>query len=77
MSDRCHKCNNIFKPKNKVKDKLDIFYCKDCAEDKRKLEKLQNKISKFIARNPFKKYNIEVIQDDEKNPIRIIIDFTK
>lgn len=76
MSNNCLRCGNRFNTR-KTKDRIDVFYCKDCAEEKKQLEKLNDKIQKFIDKNPFKKFHITLSQDEHKNPIRLIIDFTR
>lgn len=76
MSDRCTSCSKLFKPRM-TKDKIELFNCKPCAEKKRETLKLKEKIRKFMEQNSFKKYIIQYIEDNEQNPEKIIIDFTK
>ncbi len=76
MSNSCLNCGDRFNTR-KTKDRIDVFYCRDCAKKKKQIEKLNGKIQKFINKNPFKKFHITFSQDEHKNPIRLIIDFTK
>jgi hypothetical protein len=47
-----------------------------CRKEVKEIKKLNDKINKFLERNPFNKYHTDIIKQNDK-PTKLIIDFTR